>query len=446
MTKAAKPTQQQLTEENEDLRARLAEAEETLRAIREGEIDAVIVSGSKGEQIFSLVGTDLIYRLIVETMKEAAFTLTFDGVVLFCNAQFGQFVKRPMNQIIGRPFREFVAPDNFAAAESLVIVSQEQPVRQRLVLRDSEDRWVPVHVSANVLKQPDNMSICVVATDLTELENSTELIQQLRRQQEALQEVNRELAAAEEELRRSVQDLDRSNKDLEAFAYVASHDLQEPLRMVIGFLDMLQSKCKDQLDENAREYIAYSVEGATRMSLLIKDLLEYSRVGAKGKAPAPVDLSAVVDYVKGNLRAMILETNAVIVADPLPTVMADMVLMRQLFQNLLDNALKFRAEGRYPEIHIGARQDANEWLFRVKDNGIGIAPEQRDRVFVIFQRLHNRKKYEGTGIGLAICKKIVERHGGRIWVESEPGEGSTFCFTLPACSQSEAQSPSRKAH
>jgi light-regulated signal transduction histidine kinase (bacteriophytochrome) len=239
----------------------------------------------------------------------------------------------------------------------------------------------------------------------------------------------------EEALTHAAQELERSNKDLQAFAYVASHDLQEPLRVIAGFLKLLDERYKSQLDDKAKEYIDFSVDGANRMSAMIKDLLEYSRVGTRGKQPAPVNLVDVMDYAKANLRASIEESNAVITVDQLPTVMADVGQMRQLFQNLVANALKFRAEGRHPEVHIGARQEDDEWLFQVKDNGIGIDPKQTDRLFTMFQRLNTRDKYPGTGIGLAICRKIVERHGGRIWAESELGKGSTFCFSLPAKSK-----------
>jgi len=985
----------QAIEEIDELRAQLAEAQDTLRAIREGEVDALVVSGPQGEeQIFSLVGADSVYRLIVETMKEAAFTLTFDGTILFCNAQFSKFLKRPLEQIVGHRMQEFVAPDNHAAADALLIISQRQPVKQRLVLRDSNDQWVPVHVSANLLSQPDGISICIVATDLTDLENSTEMIQKLRRQQEALQAANEELAAAEEELRvqndelatsraeldqtraryedlfetapdgyigtdaegiiqqanqaavkllgrtaaellgnpfsallpmsernaylqllttlsaeqtpspkwetelrplqgepfwagitaaasrdeegnivglrwlvrdftdrreaelaihrqnavlegittvlsatltsqteqelglaclqvaekitqsrfgfigqtnengledvaisnhgrdacnilddqghrvplgslkihgiygrvladgkslltndppshpdriglpaghpsvesflgvplirqgktvgmiavgnrpggytaadqealealapavveaflrkraeqalseseqrfrtmaesipqlawmakpdgfifwynrrwyeytgttphqmegwgwqsvhdpnmlpqvlerwkasiasgepfemvfplraadgqfrlfltrgqplkdaqgqvvqwfgtntdvnelkraeevaarlgaivessadailskdlegtiltwnaaaermfgyraeeivgqpitrilpperieeerqimhrlvhgegvehfetvrltkdgrqlevsvtisplrdsngrvvgaskiihdiaerkrteemlrHTTQELERSNKDLEQFAYVASHDMKEPLRMVSGFLKLLHDRYKGQLDATAQQWVTFAVDGANRMDSLIGDLLEYSRVGTGGGAPAPVDLAGIVEYVKGNLRTTIDESSALIMADLLPTVMADPAQMRQLFQNLIGNALKFHAKGRQPEVHISAMQDNGYWKVQIKDNGIGIDPKHAEKVFNVFQRLHTKEKYSGSGIGLAICKKIVERHGGRIWVESEPGKGSTFCFTIPA--------------
>jgi PAS domain S-box-containing protein len=237
---------------------------------------------------------------------------------------------------------------------------------------------------------------------------------------------------SEEALKKTADDLKRSNQDLEAFAHVAGHDLQEPLRMVSSFLTLLQEKYGTSLDAKAREYIGFSVEGATRMSDLINDLLDYSRVNSKGKQPGPVALRVVVDDAETNLRVAIDESGAVLTVDPLPTVMADETQMRQVFQNLIGNALKFRVAGRRPEVRIGVRQESGEWVFRVQDNGIGIPPDQQGRLFVIFERLHTRDEYPGTGIGLAICKRIVERHGGRIWVESEPGKGSAFCFTLPA--------------
>ena len=203
-----RPTKQDkgLQRRIEDLEAQLAEAEETLRAIREGEVDAVIVSGAAGEQVFSLVGADSIYRLIVDTMKEAAFTVTFDGTILFCNTQFGRFIGRPLEQVVGHPFKEFVARNNHAAASSLLITTQQQPVKQRLVFRTAGGKAVPAHVSANVLNQPNNLSLCVVASDLTELENSTELIQQLRRQQKSLQESEERFRMLNENLERLVQE------------------------------------------------------------------------------------------------------------------------------------------------------------------------------------------------------------------------------------------------
>jgi PAS domain S-box-containing protein len=242
--------------------------------------------------------------------------------------------------------------------------------------------------------------------------------------------VERELKQAEE-LKQAIAALKRSNRELEQFAYVASHDLQEPLRMVSSFTQLLAKRYQGKLDKDADEFIAYVVAGAKRMQALINDLLTYSRVDTRGKSFEPIDSEAVFDQAIANLRVAIEEGEAVITHDPLPSLIADDSQIVQLFQNLLGNAIKFHGK-EPPRIHVSAKQEGNEWVFSFRDNGIGIAPEYFDRIFVIFQRLHGREEYPGTGTGLAICKKIVERHGGRIWVESEPSKGSTFYFAIPA--------------
>ena len=264
----------------------------------------------------------------------------------------------------------------------------------------------------------------------------------------------------ERALREALADLRRSNADLESFAYVVSHDLQEPLRMVTGFLDLLRSRYADQLDADANDFIAFAFDGARRMQRLIHDLLVYARVGSRGGDMQPAAGEAVLAAALANLRSAIEETGATITHDPLPIVLGDELQLVQVFQNLIANAIKFHGAGP-PRVHIcaapwrpepqedaefpdqrlsAAAPTATEWRFAVRDNGIGIAAEHFERIFVIFQRLHARQEYEGTGIGLAVCKKIVERHGGRIWVESTPGQGSTFYFTLPGVAPASAQS------
>ena len=237
---------------------------------------------------------------------------------------------------------------------------------------------------------------------------------------------------AEQALVDKTNELGRSNADLEQFAYVASHDLQEPLRMVSSYVQLFEKRYRGQVDEQADKYIQYAVEGARRMSLLIGGLLEYSRVGRDETTPVIVSTEQALERAMFNLRVVIEESGAAVSHDPLPEVVADAGQLAQVFQNLLGNAMKFRAPGVAPRVHVTAARRGDDWLFGVEDNGIGIAPQHAERVFVIFQRLHERTQYPGTGIGLAICKKVVERHGGRIWVESEPGRGATFRFTLPA--------------
>jgi signal transduction histidine kinase len=235
---------------------------------------------------------------------------------------------------------------------------------------------------------------------------------------------------AEEGLAERTRELARSNADLEQFAYVASHDLQEPLRMVGSYMQLIEQRYKDKLDKDAREFIGFAVDGAKRMQGLINDLLAYSRISTKGGAFEPVEGEKVLAAALHNLRFAIEESGACITHDPLPTVRADATQLAQVFQNFIGNAIKFRGD-KPPQIHVGAQQQDGFWQFSVRDNGIGIAPEYFEKIFVLFQRLHGRSAYPGTGIGLAICKKVVERHGGRVWVESAPQGGSCFYFTVP---------------
>ena len=234
----------------------------------------------------------------------------------------------------------------------------------------------------------------------------------------------------EEMLKLKIEELTHSNEELEQFAYVSSHDLQKPLRMIATYLQLLQRRYKGNLDDKADKYINFAVDGASRMQNLIIDLLEYSRVGTVDDEPESIDCEFILNKVLSDIKAVIKENNATISHDPLPEVMADSTQMVQVFQNLILNGIKFHGE-ETPKIHIAAEKKASEWVFSVQDNGIGIDPQYSERIFEIFKRLNSRDRYPGTGIGLAICKKIVERHGGRIWVESELGKGSTFYFTLP---------------
>jgi chemotaxis family two-component system sensor kinase Cph1 len=233
-----------------------------------------------------------------------------------------------------------------------------------------------------------------------------------------------------DELAQLAHDLERSNAELKKFAYVASHDLQEPLNQVANYVQLLEMRYQNQLDEDANEFITYAVEGVSLMQTLIDDVLAYSKVDMQAIEFQLTEVETALERALTNLRKRISETGAVITYDELPTLMADSTQLMQLFQNLIGNAIKFRSD-KPPEIHVGAIRTEDEWLFSVKDNGIGFDPQFSNRIFVIFQRLHTRDEYPGTGMGLAICKKIVECHRGRIWVESQVGEGATFYFTFP---------------
>lgn len=246
-----------------------------------------------------------------------------------------------------------------------------------------------------------------------------------------LYEADLKRSDAEEQLRRASADLQRSNTDLQQFAYVASHDLSEPLRMVTSYLQLLEQRCGKNLEAQAREFLNFALDGAQRMDALIQDLLAYARLGLRSRPLEPTDLERVFTESVRNLKVAIEESGATVIHEPLPTVRGDAVQLAQVFQNLVGNAIKFRST-RPPRVEARAERRDGDWLFVVRDNGIGIDPKFFDRIFVVFQRLHTRREYPGTGMGLAICKKIIERHGGRIWVESVAGQGSSFFFTLPA--------------
>jgi signal transduction histidine kinase len=236
---------------------------------------------------------------------------------------------------------------------------------------------------------------------------------------------------AEQALAATNLELKRSNEDLERFAYVISHDLQEPLRAVLSYAQLLVRSYGDKLDEKAHKYIEHIASGAERMRVLINGLLELSRLTTEPPRLRPIDCNRVLEQVLASLEVLLEETGARVTHEPLPTVMGNAIRLTQLFLNLIGNGIKFRSE-QPPRVHVGARREGKEWVFRVEDNGIGIEQKHLEAIFVMFKRLHSRDKYPGTGIGLAVVKKIVEQHGGRLWVESEPGKGTKFMFTLPA--------------
>jgi len=319
-------------------------------------------------------------------------------------------------------------------------------IDHRIVLPDGSVRIV--HEKAKVFFSDVGKPIRMIGAvqDITECKDMEDELKKHRDHLEELvkehtakfenlnMQLKRELAErkrAEEKVKESLEELELSNTELEQFAYAASHDLQEPLRMVTSYVQLLQKRYKDNLDDDANDFINYAVGGATRMQKMIDGLLLYSRVQTRGKSFQPTDCSSVVRQAISNLKIHIDETHAIIESDALPTINADEMQLVRLFQNLIDNALKFHGP-EVPRIQVSATKRANKWMFSVSDNGIGLDSKYKDRIFEIFQRLHGEEEYPGTGMGLSICKRIVERHGGQIWFDSDLGKGSIFYFTIPA--------------
>ncbi|GAA6621822.1 ATP-binding protein [Scytonema sp. NUACC26] len=282
----------------------------------------------------------------------------------------------------------------------------------------------PFQVEEVLVRVKNQLSIQLLHKKLLE-QNALLQKENYERQQEITERLE-----AERKLEQLAAELKRSNQELETFAYVAAHDLQEPLRAVTGYTQLLVDEYKDRLDESALEYMDLIVDGASRMQQLIQDLLAYSRVSSRGQEFRPIDVNDLLRQALQNLQVAIAQSNANISHDTLPTISGDKTQLVQLFQNLIGNAIKFRRE-EPPQIYIAAELKDDNWLFSVRDNGIGMKPQYLDRIFEIFKRLHTRTEFPGTGIGLAICKKIVERHKGRIWAESQLGRGTTFYFTVP---------------
>ncbi len=350
------------------------------------------------------------FRLLVENVKEYAICMIDKkGVVVSWNKGAEHIKGYTEKEIIGKHISIFYTPEEIKRKEP-----QYNLKKAKELGRYKCEAW---RVGKNGIKFWADVTFTAIYDDEGKIHGFSKITRDI---------TDRKMA--ELKLQEKGEELIRSNAELEQFAYVASHDLQEPLRMITSYVQLLEKRYKDKLDEDANEFINYAVDGSNRMRILINSLLEYSRVN-RIKPFEHINTSELLKDVLQNLRDQINQNAAVIQVNELPNIYGDPVLINQLFQNLISNAIKFKST-QAPEIIISCEKGNNEYFFKVKDNGIGIKKEYANKIFVIFQRLHSKDKYPGTGIGLAICKKIVERHSGMIWVESEINEGSTFCFTI----------------
>lgn len=410
-----------LRQELERLRERLAAAEQALQVIREGEADAILAEGRGGCRVFTLVGADHPYRVFLEQMQEGAAALDRRGTILYANQRLAAMLGTPLEKVIGRDLEQWMPSDARSTFREWLRRALRGGARVELDLAAAGGRRVPVCLSGRSPGAGMTPALCVVVTDLSEPRQREE---QLRRQTELL-------AQARAELERQAAELARSNAELDQFASVLAHDLREPLRAVLNYARLLVERYAGSLDDRAQRYLGRMLAGAERLDRMIEGLLEFSRVTIRGRPPAPAEAETVFAQACADLRELIERSGATVTHEPLPTVLADETQLLRVFENLLSNAIKFRGP-EPPRVHVWAEPRDRQWVFAVQDNGIGIEPEERERIFAPFQRLHSGAQYPGEGLGLALARRIVERHGGRIWLESQPGRGSTFYFTLPA--------------
>lgn len=437
-----------------DLRARLQEAEETLRAIRHGEVDAVVVQGPHGVQLYTLKGADEPYRVLVEEMNQGAVTLSADGAILYCNRRFSDLLKRPLEEIIGLEFSSFVsAPEQPAFAALLQTGGAGE-----MTLRASDARPVPVQLAMSRLPPDSAAAFCLIATDISESRDKEarllKSMADLLATQHALAATNRDLEGqvaerlrAEREvgelnqaLKEHAEQLETSKKEVESFSYSVSHDLRAPLRHIQGYAELLGGDAGSTLSPDARRFLQVIAGAGREMGELVDDLLSFLRMNRAEMHESGVDMDALVQGCIRDLEQSIQGRNVAWKVAPLPAATGDPAMLRQVFATLLSNAVKYTRPRAVADIEIGcAGEDHGRLVLFVRDNGVGFDMRYADKLFGVFQRLHPANEFEGRGIGLALARRIIARHGGRLWAEGKTGVGATFYFTVKRAVPGQAQ-------
>ncbi len=408
-------TYEQLLVENEDLRLQLEEATDTIHAIRTGQIDAIVVQDPDGgHQLFTLKTADETYRVFIEKMSEGAVTLNEKGIILYSNSKFASMVSMQLSKVIGLPFEYFV-PDEYKEIYSEIFRNGwVGDHKSELSIRRNET-YIPCQLSVAALELDEGISLSVILTDLT---YQKEIQVLLKRNNESLEEINLELEA--------------SNHDLQQFASVASHDLQEPLRKILIFSSMLKNNHAGELTDSGALYLEKIISSSNRMKAMIIDVLSYSRLSTYTNNFEPTNLTDIVSEVLDDFEILIAEKKANIIVGDLPEVEVNRGQIRQVFQNLISNSIKFCDPGVTPIIQINAKKNLSDVCeITFSDNGIGFDDSYSEKIFSLFERLNTKDKYEGSGIGLAISKKIIDKHNGSITAVSSNGKGAQFRITLP---------------
>ena len=366
-----------------------------------------ITERKKAEEELKLA--NIYNRSLIEASLDPLVTIGPDGKITDVNYSTESVTGYSRNELIGTDFSDYFTEPKKAREGYQQVFQDEKVFNYALEIKHKKGHVTPVLYNASVYRDEagEVIGVFAAARDITE-----------RKQ-------------AEEKLKEIIEELERSNDELQQFAYITSHDLQEPLRTIASYTQLIERRYRDKLDDDADDFIDFIVEAAVRMKDMIQGLLYYSRVGTRGGELRSTNTEELLEIVLSNLNAAIEENDVTVTHDDLPVIVADGGQLIQLFQNLISNAIKFKKDDEYPRVHISAHKDKNEYIFSVADNGIGIESQYFNRIFEVFKRLHTRVEYDGTGIGLSISKRIIERHGGRMWVESEFGEGSIFYFTIP---------------